>query len=735
MMQIDSPNSNEELLSGGSEEGTPRVNLKQIAAGFLRHWWLVLVLPLLGLGLGWSLSRKLPRQYAASAVLQIDPGKNILSMEVVDEINMKDEAEVNNLAQRATSRPVLLRAIRTQRYHFNTEWIGQASPGSEEAEAAVLNRLQPMVVSAMRKGTRFVDVKASGEQSAFVAELANAVAQAAIEEMEADRGESNEEAAELLVREAERLRTRLKESELSLQAYKSENDAISLDEKKDLVLTTLKSIGEQYLQASAKRLQLETELEACKKGDLSELELLSLPTVANHPKVAASMVDISRLNGEMDVMRERYKSKHPKYVALERQIQSADDRLKTFLTEVVAILESTLQGVRSLELKLASQLKERENEALELEKLAVNYNSLRREMETDSAVFQSVLARLKEVDVEQSQDRPVLRFYQSAEAPKVPFSPNIPLILGGSAVGGLALAVALVMGLVMIDSKIRTVADAEQHFQLPILGVVGDEEDAAVSAPSGSSEEGEPKEAKVKRRRSYYYRQGNQESFRTLRNMVSLLGRKDATRFILITSAVPEEGKTFCSANLANSYAAQGTPTLIIDADLRRPALTRHFPSDKDTVGFTDVLLGHVELAAALRPADSSGGLYVLSSGSRVPNPGELLGNENHLSRFFKAVQETGFERVVFDSAPLLPVSDTLLLSRLVDTVLMVAACNKTPIAATQSALKRLKAVDVKVSGLILNRFRAHSVSGYYYSSYYYRGYYGETQKPVLESA
>jgi Mrp family chromosome partitioning ATPase len=65
----------------------------------------------------------------------------------------------------------------------------------------------------------------------------------------------------------------------------------------------------------------------------------------------------------------------------------------------------------------------------------------------------------------------------------------------------------------------------------------------------------------------------------------------------------------------------------------------------------------------------------------------------------------------------------------------MVAACNKTPIAATQSALKRLKAVDVKVSGLILNRFRAHSVSGYYYSSYYYRGYYGETQKPVLESA
>ena len=728
MMQIDSPNSNEELLNGGSEEGTPRVNLKQIAAGFLRHWWLVLVLPLLGLGLGWSLSRKLPRQYAASAVLQIDPGKNILSMEVVDEINMKDEAEVNNLAQRSTSRPVLLRAIRTQRYHFNTEWIGQASPGSEEAEAAVLNRLQPMVTSAVRKGTKF------GEQSAFVAELANAVAQAAIEEMEADRGESNEEAAELLVREAERLRTRLKESELSLQAYKAENDAISLDEKKDLVLTTLKSIGEQYLQASARRLQLETELEACKKGDLSEVELLSLPTVANHPKVAATMADISRLNGEMDVMRERYKSKHPKYVALERQIQSADDRLKTFLTEVVALLESTLQGVRSLELKLASQLKERENEALELEKLAVNYNSLRREMETDSAVFQSVLARLKEVDVMQSQDRPVLRFYQSAEAPKAPFSPNIPLILGGSAVGGLALAVALVMGLVMIDSKIRTVADAEQHFQLPILGVVGDEEDAAVSAPSGSSEGGEPKEAKVKRRRSYYYRQGNQESFRTLRNMVSLLGRKDATRFILITSAIPEEGKTFCSANLAGSYAAQGTPTLIIDADLRRPALARHYPSDKDTVGFTDVLLGHVELAAAVRPADSSGCLYVLSSGSRVPNPGELLGNENHLSRFFKALQETGFERVVFDSAPLLPVSDTLLLSRLVGTVLMVAACHKTPIAATQSALKRLKAVDVKVSGLILNRFRAHSVSGYYYSSYY-RGYYGETQKPVLESA
>jgi polysaccharide biosynthesis transport protein len=647
----------------------------------------------------------------------------------VEEVNLKDEAAVNNLVQQANSRPVLLRAITNQRYHYQVEWIGETEPGSEAAAAAALDRLQPMVAVSARKGSKFMDVRTTGEDATFVAELANAVARAAIDEIDAGRGELNEEATEFLIKEADRLRNRLKESELAMQSYKAENDAISLDEKKDLVLTTLKSIGEQYLVASAKRLQLETELEACKKGELSEVELLSIPTVANHPKVSATMTELSRLNGEMDVLRQRYKAKHPKYLALDRQIESVNERLRVFLGDVVDLLESSLEGIRSLEVKLEAQLKTRENEALELEKLAVNYNSLRREMETDTAVFQSVLARLKEVDVAQSQDRSPLRIYQSAEPASVPVSPNIRLIVGGSAAGGLGLAIALVIGLVLIDSKIRTVMDAERHFQLPILGVVGEEDQASLSGKGTVNDPTEQASSqKARRGRASYYQQGNHESFRNLRNMVALLGRRDDTRLILLTSALPGEGKTFCASHLAASFAAQGTRTLVIDGDLRRPSLDRYYPSEPNGLGLTDVLLGHVELLAAVRPVDEAGCLYFLACGSKVPNPGELMGNEIHFDRFLQAVRDSGFERILFDSAPLLPVSDTLLLASRMDKVLMVLACNKTPSAATQHAIKRLKEIEVNVSGLILNRFHASRLSGYYYSSYYYNGYYGEAQ-------
>lgn len=723
-MQNDLLIHGEDGLGDGAQAGTSMISRSQLFAGLLRYWGLLLLLPLLGLGAGWGFANRLPKKYAATAILQIDPGKNILSMEGIGEVNLKDEAAVNNLVQQANSRPVLLRAITNQHYHFQTEWIGGAVAGSDAAAAAALDRLQPMVAVSVRKASKYMDVKTTGENAAFVAEFANAVARAAIDEIDAGRGELNQEATDFLIKEAERLRSRLKKSELAMQAYKAENDAISLDEKKDLVLTTLKSIGEQYLEASAKRLQLETELEACKEGDLSEMELLSIPTVANHPKVSATMTELSRLNGEMDVLQQRYKAKHPKYLALERQIESVNERLRMFLDDVVHLLESSLDGIRSLEVKLEAQLKTRETEALELEKLAVNYNSLRREMETDTAVFQSVLARLKEVDVAQSQDRSPLKIYESAEPPRAPSSPNTRLILGGAAAGGLGLAFALVLGLVMIDSKIRTVMDAERHFQLPILGVVGEEvvNDSPEQAPAKKPRRG---------RSSYYDEQGNHESFRNLRNMVALLGRRDDTRLILLTSALPGEGKTFCAARLAASFAAQGTRTLVIDGDLRRPSLGRYFPLEPNAPGLTDVLLGRVELLKAVRPGDDAGFLYYLASGSKVPNPGELMGNENDFDRFLKAVRDSGFERILFDSAPLLPVSDTLLLASRMDKVLMVLACNNTPSAATQHAIKRLTEIDVSVSGLILNRFHASKLSGYYYSSHYYSGYYGEVQAAI----
>ena len=731
MMQLEPLNSLESTTDLPNSGGTSSFGLKQFAAGLLRYFWLVVLLPLLGLGVGWTMARKLPKLYAATAVLQLDAGRKILEVQGVNEVDLKNEMEVNNLVQTATSRPVLLRAIAKQRYHHLPALIGDAEPGSEKAEMAALNRLKPMVAAAVRKGTRFVDIKVTGNDADFVAELANAVAIATIEEMDANRGIVNQEANAFLMKEAERLRERLKASELALQSYKAENDAISLDEKKDLVLTTMKSIGDQYLEASAKRLQLETELEACRKGEISDDELLSIATVSSHPKVASTLMELSRLRGEMDVLEQRYKSKHPKHIALSRQIQSAEERLKSFLGDVVSLLESALDGIRSLESKLSAQLKEQEKAALELEKLAVNYNSLRREMETDSAVFESVLARLKEVDVASSQDRAVFRLYQSAEPPTLPVSPNIPSILSGSFTGGLALAVLLVAGLVKIDSKVRTVADAERIFQLPILGVIGDEEGSAnLTKPEPAAKETRTEGAASRRRRSYYYQQGNAESFRTLRNLVSLLGSKEATRFILLSSAVPQEGKTFCTAKLAQSFAAQQTPTLVIDADLRKPALGRHFDCPPDAIGLTDVLLGNARLSQAARRVDEQGSLFYLPSGTRVPNPGELIGNEKQLLALIQELRASGFERVVFDSAPLLPVSDSLVLARHVDIVLMVVACNSTAKAATQHALRRLKEVNVKVSGLVLNRFRAHNLGGYYYSSYYYSSYY-QSEDPV----
>jgi len=212
------------------------------------------------------------------------------------------------------------------------------------------------------------------------------------------------------------------------------------------------------------------------------------------------------------------------------------------------------------------------------------------------------------------------------------------------------------------------------------------------------------------------------EAFRTLRASLSLLGDESKKRILLVTSAIPSEGKTFCSVNLAACFAGQGYRTLLVDADLRRPALSATLLSRDERKGeqyrgLTDVLTSNSTPADSIRKLGIEN-LFLLPAGRRAPNPAELL-SQPKLPELMELLR-TQFDRIVFDTAPINAVSDTLGFCRYAEGLILILRAGKTPGRAVTRALQLLKKAGAALSGLVLNRLPKGRGAAYYY---YYYGY------------
>jgi len=208
------------------------------------------------------------------------------------------------------------------------------------------------------------------------------------------------------------------------------------------------------------------------------------------------------------------------------------------------------------------------------------------------------------------------------------------------------------------------------------------------------------------------------EAFRSLRTSIQFSSLDQPARTLLVTSPLPTDGKTFTAANLATVMAQGGSSVILVDADLRHPMLHRLFGLPKEP-GLTAALLSPDERAAVLQQTEIEG-LRVVTSGSRAPNPAELLASERMQQFVSWLTQEA--DVVIFDSPPVLAVTDAAVLSNLADGILLIVNCGETRKPAAAQAVERLTSVGGEVLGVVLNRLAPGGDSYYYY--YYYYSYY-----------
>lgn len=285
-------------------------------------------------------------------------------------------------------------------------------------------------------------------------------------------------------------------------------------------------------------------------------------------------------------------------------------------------------------------------------------------------------------------------------------SPNVPLNIALGALVGLALGVGLAVLRETLDTRIRSQREVEQVTDLPVIGGI-------VFDPKATERplivHADPRSPRA-------------ESFRTLRTNLQYLDPGRSDRSFVVTSSIGSEGKSTTSANLAIALSDAGARVLLVDADLRRPKVAEYM-SIEGAVGLTDVLIGRAELADVIQPW-GRGQLFVLPAGHIPPNPSELLGSTS-MATLIAEFNRT-FDVVIFDSPPLLPVTDAAILAKSVGGAILIIAAGRTQKNQLKGALAALQSVGAPISGLVLTMLQTTGPDSYGYGHYGQYGY-GQT--------
>ena len=369
-------------------------------------------------------------------------------------------------------------------------------------------------------------------------------------------------ASDFLRDEADKLKAKLEQSDEKLQRYKEEHNAVSLDTDQNIIVEKLNDLNKQVTEAKSQRIRLESDMQLLRSIRADDAErMLQIPSVSAIPQVQTMRTQIVAADTELAAAQKRYGPMNPKFVQAVTQVNQMKEALKETLRNAGTILSTQYQSATDTEKKLNESLREQEQTALELNKIAVPYNVLAREVESDRIMYEGANTRLRETTVAMGIE---------ASGPlcggtdgRCPCTKRSVENAGHGPVSWTRAG----------RRRHYWPGHARQHppvcrsgrgfLNLPVLAVVSKMEGQRGDRIPNVFADAHSQQA---------------EAFRNMRTTLSLLGDEDHRRVFLITSAVPGEGKTFCAFNAAMAFALEGQRTVLVDADLRMPALHRIFP-------------------------------------------------------------------------------------------------------------------------------------------------------------
>ena len=541
------------------------------------------------------------------------------------------------------------------------------------------------------RASRLVDVVFVSPDPAIAATSANTLAEEYVQQNLDLRRQNMERSLEWLSQELARQKTIVEASERAMAQYREEQNALSLEDRQNIVISRLNQLNEAATRARTNRAQKESlyrRLESLSPKATPE----SIPEILQNPYIQSLKAQVAELERRKALLSERYGDKHPEMLTVNASILDATRQLNLEIAKAVDSIRHDYESAMLEERTLASALDEQKGLATDLDRKSVTYTVLQRDAQSNRELYQTLLRREKELQVLANSRGNNVRLVERAAVPQAPFSPNLRRAMMLGAIVAFLVAVGLVLGLDYLDDTVKTPEDIAR-LGLPFLGLIP----AARSGRDRLS--------------------GNNdfsEAIRSLRTSIALSTRQGGS-IVLVTSAQPLEGKTTTACNLAAALAYGGAKVLLIDADMRRPGVHRNFGLE-NRCGLSELLSGQAALTQAVqRLAEPD--LWIMPAGSTPPNPSELLAS-GRMEALLGQVQNGPFDWVIVDTPPVLAVTDASILTQWVSGVAFVVGSEMTRRRLAERAIETLAAGRPRILGAVLNRVDV-TRNKYYYARHY----------------
>jgi polysaccharide biosynthesis transport protein len=632
-----------------------------------------------------------------------------LARKVVRKLNLHTVPEFNGSAEQEQGPLAIVQTVEDRlRGMVASKPVESEEPRPDETPDesnyvdAFLGRLG--VVPA--RGTRLVDVVFESRDPEFAALAANTLAHEYVEQNLAVKQQSTGNMLEWLGKEIDNQQRKVQEAESMLADYRDRRNAMSLDDKQNIVLARLNKLNDDVVQAKTRKARNEVLYGQIRA--LTPAQLAESPAIAQNVQVAQAKGRVQDAQRTLVQLSEKYGERHPEIQKANATLQEAGRQYDFEVARAAQAIKNDYDTAVLEEQTFAQNLNAAKSEAQDLSRLGVDYNLMEREAESNRQVYEALLQRQNELRVASNSRANNVRIVDNAEVPKSPAGSGGRRSWPIGIALGLVLAIAVPFGLDYINDTVKTPEDVARHLKLPFLGLVpsirGDKHPLLASS---------------------HVPHDFGESFRSLRTALISKYEPTGTKLVVFTSAQPLEGKTTTAVNIAMALAYGGARVLIIDADMRRPGLHRPLRLTNER-GLSQVLIGQARVRDVIqRTVDPN--LLAITAGSTPPNPSELLTSER-MKTLLTNLQQGPFDWIIIDTPPVLAVTDAVVLAPLVSGVTFIIGAEMTRRRLAERALETTMSTRPRQVSIVLNKVD-FARNKYYYSRYYghqYKNYYAE---------
>ena len=729
------------------------IDLRAIWRMIVKHRWLLMAVAAAGLVAALLLSFIQTPQYVASTTVQVDKRmprivkfqdepvsegdersamgtqleilkSRALAERVIDELRLdrQGQAELQRQAEQASDEASAEESapqgegwgalISGMTGRMKDSYTKMREPALRSADQ--LNRQE--VVSAFVKSvqveqlrnTRMIRIAAENADPQLAARMANSMAQSFIALTLERRLESSTYAKTFLETQLALTKAKLEESERRINEFSRSRNILTLDEKTNVINQTYTDFASALSKAEFERIKLESEYEAIRTNPDSARQVLESRVIQTYKEQRA------RLDAEYQLNSKIYKKDFPKMQQLEAQINDIDGKIESEVQSTLRSLRNLLDTARSQETQLAKRLGQARSEIVSGQDKNVDYNLLKREVDTNRELYDGLLQQVKEVGVAGGVEANNIQVVDKAHAPLFPHKPRLGLNAAIGLMAGLMLGLLLVFLLESLDDSIKFSDEVEKLLAVPLLGVI----------PKIREKVGLPSIALLAHEdpRSHLA-----EAYRSVRTSLQFSTSEGAPRRLVLTSTTKNEGKSTSALALAINFAQLGKRVVLMDGDMRNPTVHKLMGMN-NAFGLSNYLSGHAGADDQLVQSTRIPNLMVVTSGPIPPSPVDLLTGPRFLE-LLDTLQAGGVDYIIIDGPPVLGLADAVVLGNQVHSVLYVAQANLTRKSHIKDAFRRLRMAGVVPRGVVLTKTTAQNMAYYDYQSYY--GY-GPATEPYL---